>query len=265
MENRLTIEPHHLTYDDLAKYFHQPINDVAQELGICATLLKKACRQNGIKRWPHRKIRSLDTLIDSFEEIIRTSPSNTQRIKDDLVQLREKREYLLSHPNVSYNDVIPKHVVNGYNIRINKLLTRRHRECSKPHGNVTRTIEKNNPSSRIGTPVSRPNYLDIETLCAPSSEESSPEFFSVSPINEAEPNNLRDSITSLPDEDHAANMLLCLQTENDGPVTMGYQRKTFYLPMPIQLRKQFNVMNNPPLVHQSRGIRTIADLINQVE
>ena len=41
---------------DLAKHFHLPINIAAKELGICPTVLKKICRRNGMRRWPHRKV-----------------------------------------------------------------------------------------------------------------------------------------------------------------------------------------------------------------
>jgi RWP-RK domain len=51
-----------ITFEQLTKYFHLPINDVAKELGICATMLKKICRKNGIPRWPHRKV-----CVDSYE------------------------------------------------------------------------------------------------------------------------------------------------------------------------------------------------------
>jgi hypothetical protein len=49
--------------ETLSKYFHLPINDVAKELGVCATVLKKICRKNGIPRWPHRKVYYLTTFI----------------------------------------------------------------------------------------------------------------------------------------------------------------------------------------------------------
>jgi hypothetical protein len=44
------------TREELAKYFHLPIAEAAKELGVCATVLKKICRKNGISRWPHRKV-----------------------------------------------------------------------------------------------------------------------------------------------------------------------------------------------------------------
>lgn len=62
-----------ITFEQLTKYFHLPINDVAKELGICATMLKKICRKNGIPRWPHRKVRTiLHSLIDTIEILLQT-------------------------------------------------------------------------------------------------------------------------------------------------------------------------------------------------
>ena len=42
---------------DLSKYFQMPEKEVAKKLGMCLTSLKKICRQNGINRWPYRKVR----------------------------------------------------------------------------------------------------------------------------------------------------------------------------------------------------------------
>ena len=42
----------------LKKYYHKPLEQVAKEIGICTTVLKKICRTCGIKRWPFRSITS---------------------------------------------------------------------------------------------------------------------------------------------------------------------------------------------------------------
>lgn len=47
-----------LKMSDLAQHFHLPINAAAKELGICPTVLKKICRRNGMRRWPHRKVKN---------------------------------------------------------------------------------------------------------------------------------------------------------------------------------------------------------------
>jgi hypothetical protein len=44
---------------EVSKHFHLPEKQVAKELGICLTSLKKICRQNGIKRWPYRKVQHI--------------------------------------------------------------------------------------------------------------------------------------------------------------------------------------------------------------
>ena len=46
----------YLTFDVLRQYFHLPISAVGKELGVCATMLKKICRKNGIPRWPYRQV-----------------------------------------------------------------------------------------------------------------------------------------------------------------------------------------------------------------
>jgi hypothetical protein len=66
------------TLDELAQYdtleklqsvFHLPINDAATALGMGVTVLKKLCRDRGIKRWPYRKLSSVDKLIESVKAV----------------------------------------------------------------------------------------------------------------------------------------------------------------------------------------------------
>ncbi|KAL4377080.1 hypothetical protein GQ457_02G018630 [Hibiscus cannabinus] len=44
-----------LSFDDVADFFSLPLDDAASTLGVCASVLKKICRENGLDRWPHRK------------------------------------------------------------------------------------------------------------------------------------------------------------------------------------------------------------------
>lgn len=61
-----------LTLDDLSKYFDLPIIEASKNLKVGLTVLKRKCREFGISRWPHRKIKSLDGLIHNLqEEVIR--------------------------------------------------------------------------------------------------------------------------------------------------------------------------------------------------
>ncbi|XP_047063809.1 uncharacterized protein LOC124671484 [Lolium rigidum] len=59
-----------LTLGDIAQYFHLPIREASRTLRIGLSILKKKCRQYGIPRWPHRKIKSLDSLIQDLEYVL---------------------------------------------------------------------------------------------------------------------------------------------------------------------------------------------------
>jgi len=77
-----------------------PINEVAKDLGVCATVLKKICRRNGIPRWPHRKIKSLDKMIKTLETTVAKKPEDEERIKQEIATLRNKKMFLMKNPNV---------------------------------------------------------------------------------------------------------------------------------------------------------------------
>uniref|UniRef100_A0A7N0UIW0 RWP-RK domain-containing protein n=1 Tax=Kalanchoe fedtschenkoi TaxID=63787 RepID=A0A7N0UIW0_KALFE len=53
--------------EDLVQYFDLPIKEASKRLKVGLTVLKKKCREFGIPRWPHRKIKCLDGLIHTLE------------------------------------------------------------------------------------------------------------------------------------------------------------------------------------------------------
>ena len=55
--------------EKLRSVFHLPINDAAAALGMGVTVLKKECRDRDIKRWPYRKLSSVDKLIESVKAV----------------------------------------------------------------------------------------------------------------------------------------------------------------------------------------------------
>ncbi|CAA7035679.1 unnamed protein product [Microthlaspi erraticum] len=57
-----------LSLEDLSKYFGVTIVEASRNLNVGLTVLKKKCREFGILRWPHRKIKSLDSLIHDLQE-----------------------------------------------------------------------------------------------------------------------------------------------------------------------------------------------------
>lgn len=51
----------------ISQYFYMPITQAARELNVGLTHLKKRCRELGFRRWPHRKLMSLQTLINNLQ------------------------------------------------------------------------------------------------------------------------------------------------------------------------------------------------------
>eukprot|EP00271_Cylindrocystis_brebissonii_P010124 TRINITY_DN26219_c0_g1_i1.p1 TRINITY_DN26219_c0_g1~~TRINITY_DN26219_c0_g1_i1.p1 ORF type:complete len:202 (-),score=45.45 TRINITY_DN26219_c0_g1_i1:50-655(-) len=82
---------------DLAQHFHLPINLAAKELGICPTVLKKICRRNNMRRWPHRKIKSIERIIATLEQTLAEGVrSGDDAIRAEIVQLRREKEQLFA-------------------------------------------------------------------------------------------------------------------------------------------------------------------------
>lgn len=90
----------HISIDELRAHFDRPIIDVAKDFGICITLMKKICRRNGIKRWPHRQIRSLSKSIASMEAaMLSTHGGERDKYRDQILNLQMKRESVIADPN----------------------------------------------------------------------------------------------------------------------------------------------------------------------
>lgn len=56
-----------LSREMISQYFYMPITQAAKELNVGLTLLKKRCRELGIRRWPHRKLMSIQALINNVQ------------------------------------------------------------------------------------------------------------------------------------------------------------------------------------------------------
>ncbi|KAK4262002.1 hypothetical protein QN277_027619 [Acacia crassicarpa] len=76
---------------DLVKYFDVPIVEASRNLKVGLTVLKRKCREFGIPRWPHRKIKSLDNLIHDLQEVA----ENEEMENDASVTAVTKRQKML--------------------------------------------------------------------------------------------------------------------------------------------------------------------------
>ena len=68
--DRLTAcEGRELSLERLQSVYEHPISRAAAQLNIGVTVLKKYCRWYSIDRWPYRKIRSVDKLIEQLDAL----------------------------------------------------------------------------------------------------------------------------------------------------------------------------------------------------
>jgi len=65
--------------DKLKEHFHEPMADVARKFGVCTTFFKRICRTYGIKRWPFRKLQSIEKKISLIRQT-EASPQNTGKL-----------------------------------------------------------------------------------------------------------------------------------------------------------------------------------------
>lgn len=95
-----------LTISELRRYFHLPMQEVAKQLGVCTTLLKKICRKNLIKRWPYRQIRSITKSIHSLEIMHETvEDSDKNRVTGQIQHLQNTLDVLLQDPNAPVSEI----------------------------------------------------------------------------------------------------------------------------------------------------------------
>ncbi|KAB1205096.1 Protein RKD4 [Morella rubra] len=84
-----------LELDEIQRHFDVPITKAAREMNVGLTVLKKRCRELNILRWPHRKIKSLKSLIDNIKEL---------GLSNEVVMLEEHKRLLEKLPDVELTE-----------------------------------------------------------------------------------------------------------------------------------------------------------------
>ncbi|GAB4860749.1 hypothetical protein Ancab_035912 [Ancistrocladus abbreviatus] len=90
--------------ETIGQYFYMPITQAAKELNVGLTLLKKRCRELGIRRWPHRKLMSLQTLIKNVQELERKEEVNDAKVKEAVEILERERSLMEEIPDMQLED-----------------------------------------------------------------------------------------------------------------------------------------------------------------
>ncbi|KAF2311323.1 hypothetical protein GH714_021748 [Hevea brasiliensis] len=84
-----------LSRQTISKYFYMPITQAAKELNVGLTLLKKRCRELGIRRWPHRKLMSLQTLIKNVQEMKKVEGEESEEKLREAIEILERERKML--------------------------------------------------------------------------------------------------------------------------------------------------------------------------
>ncbi|KAL3528388.1 hypothetical protein ACH5RR_007710 [Cinchona calisaya] len=100
-----TCSSKNLSRKTISKYFYMPITQAAKELNVGLTLLKKRCRELGIRRWPHRKLMSLQTLIKNVQELGKEEGQGTEKKLKDAIEILENEKKMLEEvPDLQLED-----------------------------------------------------------------------------------------------------------------------------------------------------------------
>nr|XP_027122331.1 protein RKD3-like [Coffea arabica] len=100
-----TISSKNLSRKTISNYFYMPITQAAKELNVGLTLLKKRCRELGIRRWPHRKLMSLQTLIKNVQELAKEGGEGAERKFREAIDILEHEKKMLEEiPHLQLED-----------------------------------------------------------------------------------------------------------------------------------------------------------------
>ncbi|PWA34858.1 Plant regulator RWP-RK [Artemisia annua] len=79
--------------------FHMPIKQVAKELNVGIATLTCNCRNVGIHRWPYRKTKSIQTLIDYLQ--VKNGGAQPEKNKREILkELKEEKRKMKENPNI---------------------------------------------------------------------------------------------------------------------------------------------------------------------
>ncbi|KAG6499478.1 hypothetical protein ZIOFF_039267 [Zingiber officinale] len=91
-----------LGFEEIKNYFYMPITKAAKEMNVGLTVLKKRCRELGIARWPHRKMKSLKSLIHNVKELGKGMLEES--IRSELESLEQHKRMIEDNPEMELTE-----------------------------------------------------------------------------------------------------------------------------------------------------------------
>jgi hypothetical protein len=157
-----------VTMEILETVFHMPLHKACNELGVCATALKRACRKLGVQKWPYRdqQCQSQRSTGASHAESVEEVPSRTRGVATNPQQ-----------PHRSKPTGGMREGTRGASLRIGARAAIPHRGNDSPALNRGEVVKKEQPSSPriLAASRVRENSSDFEssvdTRIAPMHDE----------------------------------------------------------------------------------------------
>ncbi|XP_078175240.1 protein RKD4-like [Carex rostrata] len=103
-----------LSLEEISRYFDMPIEAAAGELNMCVTSLKGNCRELGLKRWPHQKIKSLQNLIKYIQEQGKQGILEETLVSGQVQNLEKEIQFIKNNPDTNLTNGAKKMRQNGY-------------------------------------------------------------------------------------------------------------------------------------------------------
>eukprot|EP01096_Ripella_sp_DP13-Kostka_P011005 TRINITY_DN4406_c1_g1_i1.p1 TRINITY_DN4406_c1_g1~~TRINITY_DN4406_c1_g1_i1.p1 ORF type:complete len:662 (+),score=286.98 TRINITY_DN4406_c1_g1_i1:349-2334(+) len=152
------------SFETLRVFFHLPISEAAQNLGVCTTILKKICRLKNIPRWPFRQMRSLDKMIANLEALNLIGQESALRT---LADLKKRKENLMKDPNAIAEPLY-------HHRRKYRTITKRSKRQSEPKPPKTQKTPVKNVFHNVVAPTRYPGAPRTSSPPSSSSSTRSP-------------------------------------------------------------------------------------------
>jgi hypothetical protein len=85
-----------LRLEDVSPLFSEPISKAAKILGLSESSLKRKCRELGVERWPHRRIKSMQESIERLETF---GLAKNAQISQKVASLHHNIQQIIENPN----------------------------------------------------------------------------------------------------------------------------------------------------------------------
>ncbi|EFC38340.1 predicted protein [Naegleria gruberi] len=148
--------------EQIQQYFHLPLEEAAIKLGCCSSVLKRTCRQLGIKRWPYRRMKSLSKRQNQLQQQLTTLHDQYMKSRKQLEDVEGEMDVIIKEElsGIAEGATV---IIDDANIDVDPTLDYDQNDI----------ININTASSSTGNPTTFNFNNNFEIMLIPSSSTSS--------------------------------------------------------------------------------------------